>query len=203
MTASDAAETKDGKLPDTPDGMPGQSEIDRIMNEIGELQNQMASLSTSEGSAPDESPSPAKTSDESEISELFKHIEGGEASLLAETMADVSAKTEENAPSNLVAETQNMESEIDSAVHEDQEANGPNESTISKVTTQMKTPQKENPADNSLSMTVSGQMSLKLNFEVDGQEILVHFDSDMIFIQFSEGTEFKIPLKRAQLPKAA
>jgi hypothetical protein len=67
----------------------------------------------------------------------------------------------------------------------------------------MDTPKKENSSENSLSMTVTGQMSLKLNFGYEGQEVLVHFNSDLIHIQFSEGTEFKIPVKRSQSNKAA
>jgi hypothetical protein len=59
----------------------------------------------------------------------------------------------------------------------------------------LKISQSGNSSDNSLSMTVTGQMSLKLNFEYEGEEVLVNFDSDKIHIQFSEGTEFKIPLK--------
>jgi DNA repair exonuclease SbcCD ATPase subunit len=230
----------------------GNSEIDRIMSEIGELQDQMASLSASEGRTGAESPAsapapvrttskpvPQESTDSSELSELFKDIEGGESSLLAETLADLSANSEEETANseeetaNSEEETANSEeetanSEEETANSEEEAANSEeqttnseeetttdvttetqnqvnvsNESTISKVTPQMKTPQKENSSDNSLSMTVSGQMSLKLNFEVEGQEILVQFNTDMIHIQFSEGTEFKIPLKRGQFKKAA
>lgn len=168
-----------------------------------------------------------------EVNDFFKELEGGEVSLLEETLAGLPNHVVDPSPIEKQTgqtkgshkpktESEHLESEsmlaavldpsasmrrrnfgadsaqkIDDAVQEILKTNE------SKAFENMGTRQKNSSSDNSLSMTVTGQMSLKLNFEYEGQEILVHFNTEVIHIQFSEGTEFKIPVKRRQSNKAA
>jgi len=160
-------------------------EVSRIMNEIEELQSQMGILApeprlgvASAGASlvPEE---PAETL---ENNDFFKGIECGTESLLDETLAGLAAIPPSFAK---VAPKQSLE-----AVPE------------RKVAPQVNIPQKEIPLENALSMTVTGQMSLKLNFECAGQNILVHFNAELIHIQFSDGTEFKVPIKTVRRSQA-
>ncbi|MDR3608711.1 MAG: hypothetical protein P4M08_15210 [Oligoflexia bacterium] len=45
-----------------------------------------------------------------------------------------------------------------------------------------------------LSMTLSGSMTLKLKYEFDGQEVTVGFADQFLQIALADGTEFKIPV---------
>ncbi len=47
-----------------------------------------------------------------------------------------------------------------------------------------------------LSMTLSGQMTLKLKYEFEGQEVTIGFVDQCLKVELSDGTEFKIPVKR-------
>ena len=232
MTASNADDNKNEIASGTPHASPGRSEIDRIVSEIEDLQKQMATLSIPESSVspyvPDKAHFQAELSQKKpaaspEISDLFKEIEGGEESLLAETLAGLPTGLDSNVKEGGegMKESEQLESESmlaavltpksshirkiepeASSIRRDNAVNH-NSKHASRVTTKMDTPQKENFSENSLSMTVTGQMSLKLNFGYEGQEIFVHFNTDMIHIQFSEGTEFKIPVKRSHSKKVA
>jgi hypothetical protein len=266
MTASNSTDPKTEVASGSPSVSTEQSEIDRIMKEIGELQGQMSAVGPSvEAPAAIESPKEseaipppppgsvedlkveASISPQSEkpieapkVTDLFKEIAGGEASLLAETFAGLpdnslesslkevppveKAPVKKRAPKPVVEElesesilktvlqsslsyVESKEIEFAPEVVKSSPSNDPNFThlpNLPKVATQMAASQKENSNSvNSLSMTVTGQMSLKLNFDYEGQEVLVHFNTDVIHIQFSDGTEFKIPVKRNQSKKAA
>ena len=51
--------------------------------------------------------------------------------------------------------------------------------------------------DGSLTMSVRGNMTLKLKYECDGQEVMVGVQGDSLWVQLADGTEFKIPVRRA------
>jgi hypothetical protein len=46
----------------------------------------------------------------------------------------------------------------------------------------------------SLSMTLSGSMTLKLSYEYEGQEVSIGFADQYLQISLADGTEFKIPV---------
>jgi hypothetical protein len=50
--------------------------------------------------------------------------------------------------------------------------------------------------DGSLSMTLRGNMTLKLQYEIEGQAITIGFTGDAMRVQLADGTEFKIPIRR-------
>ncbi len=54
-----------------------------------------------------------------------------------------------------------------------------------------------------LTMTLSGQMRLKLRYEFAGQDITVGFNDGALHVELSDGTEFKIPVHRGASRKQA
>jgi hypothetical protein len=57
--------------------------------------------------------------------------------------------------------------------------------------------------DGCLSMTLSGQMTLKLKYEFEGQEVTIGFSDGALKVELSDGTEFKIPVSRRDHSRAA
>lgn len=58
-------------------------------------------------------------------------------------------------------------------------------------------------ADGTLTMMLSGNMTLKLKYEYGDQEVTVSFAEQALRVQLSDGTEFKIPVGRGARLKAA
>lgn len=54
-----------------------------------------------------------------------------------------------------------------------------------------------------LSMTMTGDMTLELNYEYDGQTVVVGFSDHYLKVQLADGTEFKIPVSRNKLKAVA
>lgn len=61
----------------------------------------------------------------------------------------------------------------------------------------------EDENNGSLTMNLTGNMTLKLNYEVDGQEVSVSFVDHTMKVTLADGTEFKIPLNRKTSKRAA
>ncbi|MGK5087409.1 hypothetical protein WDW86_07605 [Bdellovibrionota bacterium FG-2] len=60
------------------------------------------------------------------------------------------------------------------------------------------------PSDEgTLSMKLTGNMTLRLQYECFGQEITVSFSGQVFHVQLSDGTEFKIPVARRHLHRVA
>lgn len=51
--------------------------------------------------------------------------------------------------------------------------------------------------DGALSITMTGQMKLKLSYEFGGQAVTVSFHDGYLWVQLSSGAEFKVPLQQA------
>jgi hypothetical protein len=51
-------------------------------------------------------------------------------------------------------------------------------------------------SDGSLTLTLTGNMTLKLKYEFEGQEVMVSFADQALRVQMSDGTEFKVPVAR-------
>lgn len=57
---------------------------------------------------------------------------------------------------------------------------------------------KEYETGGSLSMTLTGSMSLKLRYEYEGEEVTIGFSDHSLMVQMTDGTEFKIPVNRSK-----
>ena len=64
-------------------------------------------------------------------------------------------------------------------------------------------PMESNSEEGSLTMTLKGNMTLKLNYECAGQSVTVSFSEDALKIQMADGAEFKIPVHKNSQFKAA
>jgi len=47
-----------------------------------------------------------------------------------------------------------------------------------------------------LTMTLKGRMTLKLQYECDGQEVLISFADHALYVKLKDGTEFRVPVRR-------
>jgi hypothetical protein len=54
-----------------------------------------------------------------------------------------------------------------------------------------------------VSVKLTGDMLLRLSYEFEGQEVLVGFADGALRVELSDGTEFKIPVRRSPVRKAA
>jgi hypothetical protein len=54
----------------------------------------------------------------------------------------------------------------------------------------------EKGSDGTLSMTLTGNMTLKLKYEFEGQEVTISFIDQSLRVQMTDGTEFKVPVTR-------
>ncbi len=52
-------------------------------------------------------------------------------------------------------------------------------------------------APGSLTMTLSGSMTLRLRYEFEGQDVTVGFDEGCFRVELADGTEFKVPVRKA------
>jgi hypothetical protein len=50
--------------------------------------------------------------------------------------------------------------------------------------------------DGCLTLTLTGNMTLKLKYEFEGQEVTVSFADQALRVQMTDGTEFKVPVSR-------
>jgi len=57
-------------------------------------------------------------------------------------------------------------------------------------------PESGKEENGSLSMTLTGNMTLKLKYAYEGEEISIGFIDQALIVELSDGTEFKIPVRR-------
>jgi hypothetical protein len=49
-----------------------------------------------------------------------------------------------------------------------------------------------------LNMVISGEMTLKLNYQYAGQTVSIRFVDESLRVELTDGTEFKIPVRAAK-----
>jgi CheY-like chemotaxis protein len=59
------------------------------------------------------------------------------------------------------------------------------------------------PASAEVALTLAGDMNLKVTYEFEGQEVRIGFTDGALQVTLSDGTEFKIPVRRGGLKKVA
>lgn len=197
-----------------------KDEIEKIMNEIDELQKEMSSidavvaLSDTENSAspPQEEtqtveesvPASSETVSENEGADLMKDFHGSsEDASMEETLGDLKAD-EVPAGKSILDEPTVVEEPID---EEQPMANV--KTTMADVTplrevkndhsqrwsTPTKIPSSSRaPADGKMTLTLSGSINLSLKYDYSGEEVTVGFEDEYLFVELSDGTEFKIPV---------
>lgn len=155
-----------------------QSEIDQILNEVEELRRELDSQSSEAASDPtttaaiDPNGGPSVAPPVSE-EELLKEFHAS----FVESDSNSATPDSEESVKALLDET-----------FQDQA-----ERTLQKEPTVNKDIAEESP---SLTLSLSGSMTLKLKYEFGGQEVTVGFADNCLKVELSDGTEFKIPVAR-------
>lgn len=146
-----------------------QDEIEKIMSEIEELQKDITP------EAPDAAPvSSISTEEEDLLKEIQAQAQSAPAgtpdSGLEETLADLK---EEASAGGLL-----------------------DEPTIASEAEEVSMSQNDSGNDGTLSLTLTGNMALKLKYEFEGQEVTISFVDQALRVQMTDGTEFKVPVIR-------
>lgn len=166
-----------------------KDEIDKIMNEIEELQREMSEV-TPQANPPKLQVVPTEAGgngSEDHFMEEFHSTD--DAPSMEETLGDL--KEEESSGSSLLDQVGSTEEVQD--IEEKGEVmsapvNGHDYDTVEE------TPSSGKPG--SLSMTLTGSMTLTLKYEYEGEEVVVGFTDHALKVQLSDGTEFKIPVRK-------
>lgn len=115
-----------------------------------------------------ESQTPAPASAPSKKPDL-KVVEGG-----ADLETTLGGLKEETPPDSLL--DQELEKEIDQAMD-----------TMKPTVT--------SASDGTLTLSLSGNMTLKLAYAQNGQNVSIRFERECLYVNLDNGTEFKIPVK--------
>lgn len=133
-----------------------------------------------------------------ELEEVLKEVQS-EAEEAAEE-DELLEEAEAEALDNAVAEAE--EAALLAAESEDQDS--PVSEEVEKVVEKEEVPMSEAPrrgrtqsGQPTVSVKLTGDMLLRLSYEFEGQEVLVSFADGSLRVELSDGTEFKIPVRRA------
>ncbi len=176
-----------------------QDEIQEIMKEIENLQKGMADAGTEAPEARSE------TSAEPDLEVGLEDFRGaeGEASM-EETLAGM--KEEEPASGSSLLD-QAIESGMDAGSEHEEPSTEEHAVRLVRAhdRSDAETGEKEEElmsgksSDGTMTMSLQGSMTLKLKYEVDGQEVTVSFQENVLRVQLADGTEFKIPVRSNRL----
>jgi hypothetical protein len=147
-------------------------ELEKIMSEIEELQSELEETPT--GASSD-------TANELNSDDILKEIQANglvDESNMEETLAEL--KSETTGSSLLDDPDETMEN--------------PMSSNTGGNSDQYTGPSGGN--DGSLSMTLTGNMTLNLKYEFEGQQVTISFADQALRVQMRDGTEFKVPFSR-------
>ncbi|HLD99020.1 MAG TPA: hypothetical protein VJB59_02110 [Bdellovibrionota bacterium] len=201
-----------------------QDEIDKIMSEIEDLQKELASA--------DPAPAGSSATDEPHEPDL-KVIEGGESAeepsadamgefhasegdvSMEETLGDL--KEEESSTGNSLLDqigteqaTAAEESETNMSLDNVESDNAGDfssdletEEEVEQRPVRTSAPSRAGASEGALTMTLTGNMTLSLKYDFEGEEVIVGFTDHTLKVQLSDGTEFKIPVRRRGLKRAA
>jgi|GEM_PF-2804615 len=167
------------------------AEIDKIMSEIEELQHEM-NRADEAAAKPKKlrSVGRAPTSDHDNILKEFQSSAGDHEPSMDEMLGDL--KDEASGPSLLdsvdsVEEDRKAfekESEMEMAAH-------------GHVNDEITHDSDSADSQGSMTLSMSGSMTLRLNYEIEGQVVTIGFMDQILTVELADGTEFKIPLRRS------
>lgn len=69
---------------------------------------------------------------------------------------------------------------------------------FAETTRERSAPKASTTEEGCLQMTLTGNMTLKLKYEFGGQEVTVGFSDHALRVELSDGTEFKIPIRKSK-----
>ena len=165
-----------------------QDELEKIMSEIEELQKEMTPGAPAEAATVATAAEPA--------ADVGASMSGVEEDILREIQA--TARSTDNASGQ--AEEASLEDTLGDLKEEvtggllGDDAEGVEAQVAAEVEEIMS--KEEKGSDGTLSMTLTGNMTLKLKYEFEGQEVTISFVDQSLRVQMTDGTEFKVPVSR-------
>jgi len=191
-------------------------EIAEIMNEIQNLQESIAQTEAPQA-APVAAPQASLAADiDSLVDELGEFRGSADEASMEETLAGMKSDSTD-AAHDLLEQALSMdahkkfEQDVASLLEAEMAADAAR--SMSKVESEagfeaqeVKMTESNAPvskADGCLTMTLTGNMTLKLKYEFAGQEVTLSFGEDALKVQLADGTEFKVPVGKARLRSVA
>jgi len=197
----------------SPNDQQNPNDIDQILNEVEELRRELSSdaesVVTEAVAKETESPVPtlaqatevAKALDLSDTDDLMKEFHASLDEGVAGESGDAS-ESEESMESTLaeLKDDPTVKTLLDQTFDDQARRQSDREHVEAPmVTTQKEQPEMKNDSDEtspSLTMSLTGSMTLRLKYEFAGQEVTVGFTDEFLKIELADGTEFKIPVGR-------
>jgi hypothetical protein len=169
-----------------------EQQIDEIMNELEELKKEVTGTGTDVSAAD---------------ADLEKELEGfrsagGEASM-EDTLSDIKEEAPPSGKSLLdadVAETETVAEESKEESKDDYDADELEQELEKELAEQEEAkviPYRSNnqsSEDGALTLTLKGDINLKLRYESGGQDVSVSFSDGFLHVELADGSEFKIPV---------
>lgn len=180
-------------------------EIAEIMNEIQSLQESMAQAEDGVGAEARVSTTAELGSDATLEDELSDFRGSGDEPSMEETLASMKDESPETGSSLLdspppESDVIATDDEVDSLIEAEMAAEaGRRGSQDFDEVSMPDLDSQQARADGSLTMVLSGKMSLRLKYEFGGQEVTLSFGDDALRVQLADGTEFKVPVGRPKL----
>lgn len=162
-----------------PAEQPANGDMDQIMNELEQLEKEIGASSLSAGSdkpALKVVPDAGAPDDE----EGLKEFRGSGAEPSMEDMLEDLKEDESAGGSGLLGDA-----EPESDVEADFDTHSENETSMQK-----------SKEDGCLTLKLTGEVRLELQYEAEGQIVTVGFADQCLTVCLADGTEFKIPVSR-------
>ncbi len=172
-----------------------QDEIDKIMSEIEELQKDLAPSEVSATGVTAEA--------EENILTEMQRLAPSDPAITTDLSTDGPAASLEDTLGDLKSER------VDGGILDDMGQESDFEATVAAETATLAKVvkveekmapnfqnEKEGGSDGTLSLTLTGNMTLKLKYDFEGQEVTISFGDQALRVQMTDGTEFKIPVIR-------
>jgi hypothetical protein len=174
-----------------------QNEIDEIMSEIQNLQQGLAEPAPKSAAPPTKTP-PAKPQ-----LKAVESVPGPQAA-----PAEEASMATEISMDDFRGSSDDASMEETLAGMKEEESNGTgllDQAPVDAGEEQMSHHDENNESqaqEGSLTMTLTGNMTLKLKYEFEGQEVSVGFSENFLKVELSDGTQFRIPVGRTHLKAA-
>ena len=157
-------------------------ELEQIMSEIEELQKELSPVEptapvVAAAPTPPQMPAAADTP-----AAVFENSAEVEEDILSEIQAGATGASSDAGLEDTLAEIKAEATEggvLDEVVNEEEIM-----------------PKEEQGSDGTLSLTLTGNMTLKLKYEFEGQDVIISFADQALCVKMSDGTEFKVPVAR-------
>lgn len=178
-----------------------QDDLEKIMHEIDELQQEIDEVTPAAKSSAPKASSNSKLKlisqpAEEEVVEdsALGASEQLEDDVLSEFRGEPGDQGMEETLADLKEESPPQAGLLDQVLEESAPAAS---SAASSAIGEEENVETESSEEGSLTLTLTGHMTLKLRYECEGQEVTVGFSEQCLRVTLADGTEFKVPVSQA------